>query len=694
MMKSIKRQLISVAVLLVIIPVAITNFICSYYFSNNIESTIVDNNKRLSSTIADEVKGFIDKAYTLTEAMAENKTTIDFNPEDQKEMLTKSVSKNPYFDLLYILKNDGNQTARSSGELANRANRWWFTQVMNEKKSFVSKSYYSVTGNSAVTSIFHPIFDKNSNMTGMFGADLKLNELQKLVDKYSDGKNRYSFILDSDGVVIAHPDKNQVSELYNYKTFKKTVLVKDSSGNVVKDANGNQQTQLQDIKLPQALKDITEKALKGESGTIEYTDNDKKEISSSYTTIKLAGQSQNWAVITVQDKASAMAVIRTTQIKNTVIALFLLLLVIILIYFLAKKFTQPISDLGILMQKASEGDLTVQSQYKSQNELGSLSNNFNLMMSKIKELITNIDEASVLVTNSSKTLAITTESTSKSIEQIATNISDVTVAADGQASNAETGLNTTKELSDKITTMTDYMNDGKTSADNICKVSTKGIEAIHTLESAAKESNQSINNVALVINSLSDKANVVGNIADTITSISEQTNLLALNAAIEAARAGEAGKGFSVVAEEVRKLSEDTASSSNNVKEIIFNVQKDIITAKDTINQAEVVIYKQNDAVKHARETFSEISSSIQDVVNKINITASSLNGVIVTRDQLITVMNAASKVAETLAKSSEQVSSITEEQSAAVEEISSLADELNSMSAKLHDSIRTFKIN
>lgn len=693
-MKSIKTELICIAILLVIIPVGITNFICTYYFSNNIESSIVDSNKRLSSTIADGVRDFIDKSYTLTEEMAQNKTTIDFNQADQKEMLTKSAAKNPYFDLLYIVKNDGNQTARSSGELANRANRWWFIQMMNEKKPFVSKSYYSVTGNSAVTSIFHPVFDKDSNLIGIFGADLKLNELQKLVDKYSDGQNRYSFILDSDGVVIAHPDKTQVLELYNYKTFKKTVLVKDSSGNVVKDDKGNQLTKVEDIKIPQALKGIAEKALKGESGVAEYTDNDNRKISSSYTPIKLPGQSQSWAVITIQDKASTMAVIRTTQIKNTIIALLLILLVVALIYFLARKFTQPISDLVILMKKVSEGDLTVQSHYKSQNEFGSLSNNFNLMISQVKELIANINEASSLVTNSSKTLATTTESTSKSIEEIAVNISDVTVAADGQALNAATGLDTTKKLSEEITTMTDYMNAGKVSADNISNVSTKGIEAIHTLENAAIESNKSINNVASVMNSLSDKASIIGNIADTITSISEQTNLLALNAAIEAARAGEAGKGFSVVAEEVRKLSEDTASSSNNVKEIISNVQKDVVTARDTINQAEAVIYKQNDAVKHAREIFGEISSSIEDVVNKINITSSSLNDVVATRDQLVTVMNAASQVAKTLAASSQQVSSITEEQTAAVEEISTLADELNSMSAKLHESIKTFKLN
>ncbi|WPC43990.1 methyl-accepting chemotaxis protein [Clostridium sp. JS66] len=693
-MKSIKNKLITFAVLLVLLPVLITNFVCYYYFSSNISSNVIDNNKKLSSTISDGVKDFIDKAYTLTEEMAQNKTTIDFNAEDQKGMLTNALAKNPYFDLLYIQNTSGKQTARSSGELGDRSNRWWFTQMMKDKKPFVSKSYYSANGNMAVTSIFHPIFDKSSNMLGIFGADLKLNELQKLVDKYSNGKNVYSFILDSEGVVIAHPDKTQVSELYNYKTLKKTVLVKDASGNVEKDASGNTKTKLEDITIPQTLKETVEKALKGESGVVEYSDSNKKEMLGAYTTIKLPGQSQSWAVVTVENKAYAMSVLKSTQLKNIFIALGLLLLIIILIYLLTKKFTQPILELVALMKRASEGDLTVKCNHKSEDEIGNLSFNFNCMISQIRDLINNISNTSNLVTNSAKTLAINTDTTSQSIEQVALNIADVAAAAEKQTSNSITGLDTTTKLSDEISIMTNYMNEGKMSAEKIYTVSTKGVNIIGSLETAAKENNNSINNIAVVVNSLSEKANVIGNIADTITSISEQTNLLALNAAIEAARAGDAGKGFSVVADQVRKLSEDTAASSNHVKDIISNVQMDVNKAKEAISQAELVVKKQNDAVKYTGETFNEISLKIQDVVNKIITTASSLDNVLISRDQLLILMEDAAKVSETLSASSEHVSAITEEQNAAMEEVTALAEDLNKMSSTLNESIKIFKLN
>lgn len=692
-MKSIKHELIAVATLLLLIPVLITNLTYSYSFSNTIKSNIMNDNKRLCSTIADGVQNFIDKAYVLTEEMSQNKTSTDFNPQNQKDMLARGAANNPYFDLLYIQKSDGNQTARSSGDLGNRGNRWWFSKVMSDKKPFVSKSYYSVSNNAPVTSIFYPIMDGDSNVTGIFGADLKLGDLQKLVEKYASDKNNYAYVIDSEGVVIAHPDKIQVSEMYNYKTLKKSVLMKDSAGKAMLDESGNLKTKTEDIKVPEKLKEITEKALKGESGEAEYIDNNNKTIISSYSPVTLPGQSEKWAVVTVQDKDSALAVIKSTQIRNLIIDLVLVLMTSILIWLLSQKFTKPILNLMNLMEKASQGDLTVQANVNSKNELGRLGKSFNLMILNIQELIAHITEATNLVTQSSKSLVITTEETSKSIEEVSSNICEVASSSEKQASTAEIGLETTEKLSEEITGMVDCMKEGRDSANKVHAVSTKGIEVISALENVTTENNEAISNVVQVIDSLNERANAIGNIADAITSISEQTNLLALNAAIEAARAGEAGKGFSVVADEVRKLSENTADSSSNVKEIVSTVQKDINVAIAAIHQAELAVGKQNDAVSFTKDTFNEILRNIEDVVNKILTTSSSLDSVVSSRSQLLSVMNEVSSISGNLAASSEQVSAITEEQNAAVEEISSLSEELNRMAQMLEESIRTFKI-
>lgn len=188
------------------------------------------------------------------------------------------------------------------------SNRWWFIKVLDEKSSFVSKSYYSLSSNIPVTTIAMPIYDEQNQFTGVMAADIKLNMLQEIIERYSKG-SKYAFVIDGEGVVIAHPDATQVSELYNYKTMTKTVLKKDESGNIVEDADGNQVTEEQDIEVPNALKNIAELALQGETGYDTYKNLDGIQVISAYRSISLPGNSEQWAVITVENKADATAFI-------------------------------------------------------------------------------------------------------------------------------------------------------------------------------------------------------------------------------------------------------------------------------------------------------------------------------------------------------------------------------------------------
>lgn len=232
--------------------------------------------------------------------------------------------RHPYFGLLYVQGVDGMQTARTTGELGNRSNRWWFIKAMDEQTSFVSKSYYTLGTNAPVTTIAMPVYGDSNKIIGVMAADIYLDELQERVQKYSDG-SQYAFIIDGEGVVIAHPDTVQVSELYNYRTLKKTVLKMDETGAVMVDADGNQVTEEQDIEVPETLMQITVKAINGESGSATYKDNEGVDVISAYQSIMLPGKSDNWAVITIESRDDAMAFINATQIFSGGIGLISLL---------------------------------------------------------------------------------------------------------------------------------------------------------------------------------------------------------------------------------------------------------------------------------------------------------------------------------------------------------------------------------
>jgi len=692
-MKSIKHKLIAVTLILVIAPFAFSNLLNNYFITKDYEKDIRENSMALSSSIADYVRLFIEKAYSITEELANNSDVVSFQGERQAQVLKNTGVKNTYFDLLYIQGLDGMQTAKTKGELGDRSNRWWFAQVIKDKESFVSKSYYSLTGNVAVTSIFFPIYDSSSNMLGILGSDLKLDSLQSLVEKFSEKKGFYVYIIDGEGVVIAHPDSNQVRELYNYKTLQRTVLVKDSSGNIVTDEKGNQKTQIEDITVPDKLKQITEEALSGKSGIAEYKDANGETVISAYQSIQLPGKSDNWAVITVQNKHDALDFTAHIMNRNILIALILTLVIVFLSYIVSSSITKPIIHIKEMIEKASHGDLTLASTYQSKNELGKLSSGFNAMVGSVKTLVSEIKEAAKLTYNSSEALAATSEETAVSIEEVARAISGVAEGANNQVQNVQLGIEITSLLSKELDSMVYHVEQGKKSSANVLSANSEGIEAIKVLKDKSDENSRVTNKVEGIINSLSDKAKEIGNIIGTITDISSQINLLALNAAIEAARAGEAGKGFAVVADEVRKLAENTSLSSNSIKDIISTVQSDIILTQESMNYAGKVVTEQNSAVLHTEEAYNNIAVAIDDIAGKIGNIAQNIENIMDTKNKMIAVMDEIAAISEETAASAEEVSASTEEQNAAIEQVASLSEELSSIAKKLQDKINIFKV-
>ncbi|MFL0253201.1 methyl-accepting chemotaxis protein [Clostridium neuense] len=692
-MKSIKKQFIVLILALVLIPIAIVDL--SYYFlaSDAIKSQVKNNNKVIANSVSKDVQSFVQKAYSVSEEIVNNNDVKSLVPDKQKSVLVSSINRNKYFDLFYIQDTKGMQTARNSGKLADRSKRWWFIKIIKDKEPFVTKSYYSVSNNSTVCSIILPIYDQAKKLISVFGADLKLDSLQSLVEKSNTQKGSYTYIIDGDGTVIAHPDKNQVAQMYNYKTKKKTVMLKDASGKVMMNSDGSQKTKQVDIKVPEKLGNSVANALKGESGNIEYVDNDGKNQMCVYNSISIPGSSDKWAVITVQDKSVALQPIKNIQYINITILVIVVVLIILITLYSVQSLTNPIIKLKALMEKASQGDLTVHSYYNSKNEIGDLSNSFNSMIDDMKKLINKISETSGKVTLSSSSLVSVANENVKAIEEIAGTITNIAEGAQDQAVGAENGLNAANNLSNELEKMMSDVERMMASTEETVNSNNRGVKVIDKLEGESNKNNEVIKKVAKVINLLNDKANSIGEIVETISAISEQTNLLALNAAIEAARAGEHGKGFSVVAEEVRKLSEGTSNASSKVKEILDTIQNDVAEASEAINYANSVADDQNAAVKDTKLIFSDIASSVNNVIIKVKNISKSIENVDTSRNEVLDVLNKAAEMATNLSSSSEEVSAATQQQTASMNEMNNFALQLKDVSNNLNDEIKAFKI-
>src|SRR5471030_3172187 len=182
-------------------------------------------------------------------------------------------------------------------------------------------------------------------------------------------------------------------------------------------------------------------------------------------------------------------------------------------------------------------------------------------------------------------------------------------------------------------------------------------------------------------------------ITDTINQISEQTNLLALNAAIEAARAGDAGKGFSVVAEEIRKLADQSASATKEIQELISRIKNKTESVVQSMEVSNVIVVEQSQAVNETREIFDKIHSSIDGLTQEIKLVQTASSETNKSKTEIVNRMQNISAVSEESSASAEEVSATTEEVTAAMNEFTNSAMQLKELSEELENQINKFNI-
>lgn len=619
-MKSIRQKIALYALLLVILPILLTIIVNVFIIARNYEKELEENNMIFVDSIANHISDFVSEAYSLTEQVALN---INSDPKNQEKTLMNLYNKHTYFELLYIQDSKGMQTAKTSGQLRNISNRWWFVKAKDEQAPFVSKSYYSIATNMPVSTIAIPIYDDNEQFAGVMAADIKLDELQKHIQKYSDD-SKYAFIVDGEGVVIAHPKTEQLSELYNYKTMKKTVLKLDEEQNEV--------TEELDIKVPEALKNIVERALKGENGFDTYTDINGDKVISAYQTITLPGSSDNWAIITVQNKTEAMDLVYGMQKINGLMGLISIIISFIIIFFATGKISDPIKKSANYLAIIAQGDFTIdvdKTLMSKKDELGIIARGIQTMKDSLKYLTRQITEEAFQIQEKLDHIVIEMNDLTSNLEGVAATTEELSANSQETAAATEEMTSTSSEIERAAHTVTENSEKGAIAAQ---KISQRAETIKEKVELSMQKTKALLLKSKEELEKAIEEAKVVEQInvlSASIMDIAQQTNLLALNASIEAARAGEAGKGFAVVAREINHLADQSKAAVGKITEITASVNNAVANLSDNANN--LLTFVSNDVAndyKHMQNVgnkYSDDAKFIEDLIIEFSATSEEL---------------------------------------------------------------------
>lgn len=391
MITSIQRQLTLIICSLIFLATVSTLTISYSLISADYEKKMQHNNSAMAESLAFNIAQFMQNAYNINQLLAEYSNLEKMDAKTQQKLLADMVNRYPFFQLLAIHDLKGDQLARSSGLNSNRSERWWFKKFMVERQPYISKTYYSLTTESPITTIIHGIYS-NGNLVGLFMADIETSNLQQMVENYNSGVGSYAYLLDEAGTVIAHPDRQQVAELYNYKTLKKKVLVRDSGGNLLKDDQNNEITEEINFDVASSLQAIVSKAMAGEIGVGDYTDLNGEKYICAYRAISLPGTSKPWSLIVVQKENAAMAFMGQVTLHTTLVGMLVIMIAAILTIWFSRKITDPLIDIVNATNQIKEGDLAVRLTIKSSNEVGVLAANFNQMVAELRQHRESLEE--------------------------------------------------------------------------------------------------------------------------------------------------------------------------------------------------------------------------------------------------------------------------------------------------------------
>ena len=437
--------------------------------------------------------------------------------------------------------------------------------------------------------------------------------------------------------------------------------------------------------------DYYSRAVKSEEANgYEYMKYDGKDYLFVYSKIKTS-DSLLCAII-----PQSIIVKQAEDVKNiTLMIVFVACIIAVALgTFIASGFSNTIHRMIQVLHKTASGDLTNEITVRRRDEFSILSKSINDMTGSMMKLIRKMAGVSKTILKSAVVVSESSDILVNTTQNITVAVGDIEQGVTQQALDAENCLHQMADLAKRINVVYHNANNIEQIASSTKIIVNNGMGIIDDLSLKAKDTTDITQSVILDIENLEKESGAIVGIIETMNGIAEQTNLLSLNASIEAARAGQAGRGFSVVAEEIRKLADQSLKASGEISNIINRIENQTKKTVKTAKYAESIVLSQQDALKNTVDVFTDINGHVENLTENLHQIADGIQGIEHAKDDTLGAIESISATAEETAAAAEQLGVSAEQQLSQANKLNEIVQQLSNDAENLEETVSVFRVD
>ena len=640
---------------------AVVSIVGYFTASDAVERTTEKEIVAVITAASDEAEGWMLEKAQYGEATARMISAFPAKDDAiarRKEMTATYKGDKDIIDITHAV-DDGYCVSFAEGDITKDADwtkRDWFVDAKKAGKLIFTDPYRDSSTNKLCITAAIP-YTRVGAKGGVICEDISMDAIEAQVQKIKfDGQGKGMILNPGSGIIIASANDEET-------------LKKISDNAVLKDH-------------------IAEMAQKKHGYFFSDTGSEKKVI--AYDSMDSTG----WLTVVSVPADFVFAEIAKLRMVYGVLTVAGIVLVVVALLFFSHGIVKNILGLTGHIDEMAKGNLRLEPlAVTSNDEFGQMATGFNNMNKNIRDLITQMKQSADQVAASSEELTASSQQAAEAATHVAQTVTEVANGMEKQLSSVDSAKQNIDAAFIDINAMTEKASTVMENTEQMAGAADHGSELMHNAMDKMNGIEQSVANSAQVVRKLGENSKQIGQIVESISAIADQTNLLALNAAIEAARAGEAGRGFSVVAEEVRKLAEQSQQSAEEIKNRIAVIQGDTEEAVVAMESGTNEVALGTQAIREVGEQFRDITARVASIKTEMAEINNEVQTVSKGMQDVVGAMDVIDEVSRDTSEETQTISAAAQEQSASSEEIASASHSLADLASELQAATGKFKV-